>query len=201
MPTTSPSTTAVTGVLSSSSGMTAEIWRLFGFTASILKVALPMPMEAVHLGGMAIGSGPPGQRCGSTLTRSAQAPNTQPVFTTSDLPRSLSGIGMVSVPPGAFATFVAMAGRFCSTKSRPGRETRTEAAFSMALSFGKPPGSGVVPPHPPQPEEQPPPLHEATRRKKITPNTWRKRENMNPPASPVSDPRAQSLESVAVISR
>jgi hypothetical protein len=52
---------------------------------------------------------------------------------------------------------------FSWTKFRPGRVTRTEAAFGIVLAFGKPPGRGVVP-QVEQPLEQPPPLHDATRR-------------------------------------
>src|SRR5437660_211557 len=90
----------------------------------------------------------------------------------------VSGMLNVNVPFGAFITLDAMGPSSFSRKSRPGRDTRTDAAFSTAFSAGKPPGSGVMPAHPPHPPH-PPPLQEAIKRKKTTPKMWRKRESMN----------------------
>jgi hypothetical protein len=80
---------------------------------------------------------------------------------------AISGMLKVSLPFGAFVAFDAIVARFSSRKVRPGFESRTEAAFSTALSVGKPPGSGVVPPQLEQPEH-PPPEQDAASKKRRT---------------------------------
>jgi hypothetical protein len=65
---------------------------------------------------------------------------------------------------------VASAEKFSCRKFNPGRVTRTDAAFSIVLLFGKPPGRGAVP-QDAHPLEHPPPLHDAMRSKSVASKT------------------------------
>src|SRR5438046_2820288 len=106
--------------------------------------ALPMSTSASHSGGI-----------GAPLVAHTTAPDWVDC-----------GIAKLATP--AFAdvpsALIAIVSRCSWRKSRPGRVRRTDAEFGMVWLFGNPPGRGVVP-HAEQPPEQPPPLHDATRRR------------------------------------
>src|SRR3954470_21614495 len=97
--------------------------------------ALPRSISALHFGGAGIASG---QMSAPEVLDFGMSNDATPP--TADVPSALMPIVV----------------RFSWRKFRPGRVTRTAAAFGTVWLFGNPPGSGVVP-HDAQPLEQPPP--------------------------------------------
>src|ERR1700733_11017303 len=133
------------------------MWKQLVFDGSHGWPASPSWMSTSHSSGVDIGSGPLGHTVALIVMPSSVKLS------------GVVGIAYCSAPPGPvdLSRVSARPPALLAMKSSPERVTRAAAAFAISSAGGNPWARGVTP-HPAHPLEQPPPLHDATMRKKST---------------------------------